>query len=401
MRKRYYILFLNFFITCAVLAQNNNIEELMWDDNYISSSFLVVSPGEKIYSVGGHLALRMKCPVQNVDYIYEFDAVLENDETLIYQYLNRTLEGRYIRLFASDFFAKVISENREFIEYPLSLTPDQKIRLWSCLDNEVDSNSIYPFEPTSINCCSMLLAILEKSIGQDLFAKSNVINASETTGRDYIQDFFEYSPWVGLLWNILIGCEFDRPTSVINLMYPKIIGKSLTSIINPANNEPLVVRSDSSEVLFRNGEKHILSPEDFFLMILLISVFLSIMNTMGRLSKASLFFDIVLIIATIVIGLVLWYMFMTSMIQNNVKFNMLLILFTPIPLLLIFLRNKRIWEIYSMVIAIISASFLIGINYITQIQKYGLWLFVITLLIRSLCYYRMVHNNKQKFNIIN
>ncbi len=395
MRKRYYILFLNFFITCAALAQGNNIEELMWRDDYISSSFIVVSPGEKIYSVGGHLALRMKCPVQNVDYVYEFDAVLENDESLIFQYLNGTLEGRYIRLFASDFCAKVISENRKFIEYPLSLTPDQKIRLWYYIDNEVDSNSIYPFEPTSNNCCSMMLAILEESIEQDLFTKSNVINVSETTGRDYIKDFFEYSPWIGLLWNILIGYEFDRPTCVINLMYPKIIGKSLTSIINPANSEPLVVHSSSSDVLFRNGGNYILSPENIFLMILIICVFLSIMNTMGRLSKASLFFDIVLMVATSVIGFVLWYMFLASIIQNNVKFNMLLIIFTPIPILFIFLRNKKIWEIYSMVNAIISVSFLIGINFITQIQKYGLWLFVTTLLIRSLCYYGMVQTNKR------
>lgn len=398
MRQRHFLLFLNLLIACVVFAQDKDIEDLMRQDDYISASLMVVSPGEKIYSAGGHLALRMKCPVQDVDYVYEFDAVLDDDESLIFAYLNGTLKGQFVRLFASDFCAKVYSENREFIEYPLNLTPEQEVRLWSCVDDEVDSNSIYPFKPTSDNCCSKMLTILEESVEDNLFTKSDVNNLSETTGRDHLEDFFECAPWTGLLWDVLIGHEFDRPASVINLIYPKIIGESLSSIKNPANNKPLVAQNDCPEALFNPTGTHIFRPEYLFSAILIFSIFLSIMNVLGRLNRASLFFDIILIFTIGLTGIVLWYIFLASIIHNDIQFNTLLIIFTPVPLVLLFLRNKKLWDIYALITAVISIVFLIGINYIPQIKIYGLWLFIAALSVRSLCHLRIM---KTKFHNLN
>jgi len=331
----------------------------------------------------------MTCPTQNVDYIYEFDAVIEEDESLILKYLNGTLEGSYVRLFATDFYDKVRAENRESIDYPLNLTPLQEVRLWSYVDDEVDSDMRYAFIPASENCCSMILTIVEKSIKPGAFSDHNKLRLSNTVGREYLEDFLKSSPWTGLLWNILIGTDFDKPACAINLLYPEIIGRSLSSVANPDNGEMLTENNICSEKIFKNPGQYAISPKIVFLIICIISICLTILNLRNHLRKASLIFDILLLITSTVIGTVLWYMFLASIIRNDIQFNMLLAIFNPVPIILPFLRNKKVWRMYSLVIAAISSLYLLGIYLIPQIQVYGLWLLIAAISVRSLCFYYM------------
>lgn len=105
---RFYILIvLSFLGLGRLFATQRNLYDLMQEDDYIKASLIILSPGEALYSVGGHLALRMSCPIQNVDYIYEFDASLNQNESVVFNFLNGNLKGKYVRLYTSDFFGNV------------------------------------------------------------------------------------------------------------------------------------------------------------------------------------------------------------------------------------------------------------------------------------------------------
>lgn len=382
------IIGLSIFAPLCMWAESMCLEDLMKDENYIQASLIVVSPGDAIYSAGGHIALRMRCPTQNIDYVYEFDAKIDENESLIFKYLNGTLEGNYVRLFSDVFNGKLNDENRKSSDYILNLTPMQKVALWTFLDEEVDGENIYSFIPTTNNCCSMLLPLIEKSINSDILSNLNVLSIDKTTGREYLEDFFVFSPWTGLIWDILIGTEFDKPVSAINLLYPKIISHSLSLLVNPENGSNLLIDNKFSQESFIDARYSFLHPKYIFIYIFILSCCLATFNLKNRLNKISMAFDIMLLAISIIIGCILWYMFLASIIHHNTHYNMMLIIFNPVPIFLLLMRDKRVWVNYSLVIAIVATLYLLGISYIPQIQLYGLWLFIGAILVRSLAFYK-------------
>lgn len=359
----------------------------MKDENYIQASLIVVSPGEAIYSAGGHIALRMICPMQQVDYTYEFVAKIGGDESLIHKYLNGTLEGNYIRLFSDTFYTKVNEEDREASEYILNLTPMQKVMLWSLLDDAVDEeNNRYPFIPMTNNCCSMLLPLIARATNYDIFSDMDTVDSDKTTGRDYLEDIFCAHPWTGLIWNILFGTEFDKRADTINLLYPKIINKSLSMLVNPENGKNLLINNSFHQKSLFETNHHFLQPKYIFIFIFIMSCCLTILNMKNRFKIVALIFDGMLLLITTFLGCILWYMFLVSIINCNPNYNMMLAIFNPAPVLLLLIRNKQAWVIYSLLIAVVATLCLFAINYIPQIQLYGLWLLIATILVRSLTF---------------
>lgn len=378
-----------------LFAGQETLEDLMRKDDYIGTTLVIISPGPALYSAGGHLAIRMSCPTQDVDYVYEYDATLNSqDESLVLSYLNGSLKGDYVRLFATDFYNKMHNEGRTCDEYPLNLTPEQEIKLWSSLDDAVDSASSFPFSPAQYNCCSMVLTLVDDAVQPGIFSSPQVSNVLNGSNRKYLDDFFAEAPWRGLFWNTILGIEFDTPLNAHLLFYPKIIGKYVPLIINPANGKPLIDK-DSKVTAFNNGDNGVSAPSLMFILTLALAVCLTALNISGRLIALSRAFDILLLVVISAIGCVLWYMFAASLFGDKLYINTLMILFTPIPIVTAILRRASAWQWYIKSTCAISLILLFAVYFIIQIQLYCIWAFVATIFVRSL--YHMC-TKKNKFN---
>lgn len=379
----------------SLRAEDMDLNTLMQDENYIRAYLIIVSPGNEIYSTGGHVALRMTCPSQDVDYVYEFDALSDEDNSFVFDYLNGTLRGSYVRIYASHFYNTVTNENRTTDEYPLNLKPEQEVSLWSILDDAVDGHTEFPFTPSKLNCCSMMLTILETSLHEDLF---NPLMASDTlsgSGRKYLDDFFSNSEWTGLFWNIILGIEFDFPREAKFLFYPKNLVKYLRLIKNPANNQNLIA-ADSNTTAFNSEHPIFSSPEFVFILILALSAFITWMNIKGKLRQLSQALDIILLMTISLVGCLLWYIFFTSLVAGSLYFNVLMILFTPIPFILVVIHKTKTWTFYAKATSATCLILIICTLFYRQLQLYWFWLFLITILIRAI-YYLYSNNPKSKF----
>ena len=364
-------------------ATEADLKELMQKDDYIRASLIVVSPGDEIYSAGGHLAIRMTCPVQSVDYVYEFDAALNDDESLVQLYLNRKLRGEYIRLFTSDFLNNVSKETRQAEEYPLNLTPEQEGALWASLDDAVDGGGDFPFSPSEHNCCSMILGMIESAVQESVFSSPEVAGTLEDSGRKSIEEFFSCAPFTGLLWNTLLGREFDTPKQAICLYYPKMIGKTLPYAKNPANGKPLIDKKSGAAIFKENGYGAY-APHFVFLMVFVVACFLTFANVKGRMCRASQIFDWCLLGVNAAVGCIVWYMFFASIFTRELYVNYLMAVFTPLPIALILIRKPKAWLWCVKTVSAVCAALLIGVWFVPQLQYYGMWLFVLTMLIRGL-----------------
>jgi len=366
-------------------AEQTDIGQLMKRDDYIVASLIVVSPGERVYSAGGHIALRMRCPVHSVDYVYEFDATLQGNESMVAEYLNNSLNGEYIRLYADDFFNNVKTEKRTFSEYILNLSPAQEVALWAQADECVDEpDRQYPFTPTGCNCCSMLVRLVEASSGINIGGDPSLRAALKGSGRRYLTDFFESSPWTGLLWNILLGTDFDRPRQPVNLLYPKIIADKLSLVGGAEAGKPLISAVGEANA-FRPADDKLSGPLVLFLMLFVATCAVTGCNIFHRLTVAGRWLDCALVVAVTSVGCVLWYMTLTSFSGHSpaIYTNLLAILFNPAALILVFARRLPVRGAYAACMALVAAAFLVCYRFIPQLHHYGLWLFVSAVLVRS------------------
>ena len=392
MGKRRLVIFISALLLTASLplfADDREIEELMRRDDYIDASLLVVSPGAEIYSAGGHVALRLSCPMQDVDYTYEFDAAINAGESLVPKYLNGTLQGAFRRLYTTDFMANASREGRTVNELPLNMTPAQEVRLWAGADDAVDSGAVYPFTPTRSNCCSMISLLIENAVGGGIFTAPSVRLSG--SGRQFIEDFFSGSPWVGLLWDVLLGSDFDRDSTPLNLLYPKAFGRYLAGVTNPADGRPLSrggAATDGFDVPHTP-----FTPTVLFGIMLLLSVFFVVTDYKKRLLRLSRIYDGILLTVTTAAGCVLWYMGIASLANGAFEFNFLALLCTPLPLLLLFVRKRALRVGYAIVMAVIAALMLAGICFVPQLRYFGLWMFVAAVLVRLISY---LHTNYLK-----
>lgn len=371
------------FIDLSLLANQKDIYELMLKDDYISAYLLVESPGKAIYSAGGHVALRMSCPLKDVDYTYEFDAVIENNQSLARLYLNGNLKGEYLRLLTSDFLKKADFENRIVNEYQLNLTPNQEVLLWNNLDELVDGKSDFPFTPSKYNCCSMILFVIESSVNNNLFSSPDNSTSLYGPGRKYLEDLFSASPWSGVLWNILLGCNLDQPALPINLFYPKMIGKQLSSIRNPVNGKP-IIDYQADEIGFIDKNQHVLSPSKTFILLFSMVSILTLLNIKGRAKIFARWLDVSLIIIISIVGCILWYMFFASITADELHINYLMLIFTPIPVLLVIVKKRKLWIVYLLATSLLSFLSLVFLRMIPQLQLYNFWLFIAIILERCL-----------------
>lgn len=364
------------------------IEELMQRDDYISASLMVVAPGEASYAAGGHLTLRMRCPIQNVDYTYEFDAALNDDQSLLWLYITGRLKGEYVRLLTADFLAKAHKENRTVDEYQLNLTPEQEVALWAGADDAVDAPADLPFTPAEHNCCSMLLTLIESSTGIDFFSNTPLHGAL----RKYMPDVFYGSPWTGLMWNTLMGIDFDRDATPTSLLYPKIMGEQLYKANNPANGKPLTNCNTVSSA-FSNAKHSTFTPTLAFALLLAFTCLLTATNAAGRLQRAARRFDWILVAVTTATGCVLWLAFFASLFGTRPYANALMALCTPLPIALALARKPALWLWWARAETAIAAITLASACFTWQMRIYGMWLPVAAILIRGLYY---IHSNNPK-----
>lgn len=379
-------------------ATEEDLKSLMQQEDYIKASLIVVSPGKEIYSAGGHIAMRLSCPIQGVDYIYEFDAAMDDSSSVVAHYLNRTLRGEFVRLYETVFIDNVRKENRQAEEYALNLTPEQEVALWSNLDNAVDNRINYPFSPSEYNCCSTILSMIELAVEDGLFSSPEVMSSLESSGRKSIEDFFCGSPFTGLLWNILLGREFDSPKQAVNLYYPKMIGHTLSLIKNPANGK-FLVSSKKGNAEFPSGGYGAFAPHTMFLLVFIAACLLTIINIKGKLRRSAQIFDCSLLTVNAAIGCVLWYMFCSSVFTEEVYVNYLMFVFTPLPIALMFIRksNVRLW--FAIILSAACVASLVGVAFVPQLQYYCLWLFVLTTLVRGLYYIYNVYKTNIKLTL--
>jgi hypothetical protein len=179
-------------------------------------SLLTCSPGDEVYSLFGHSAMRVHDPKNDFDIVFNYGTFTFNDEftyNFVMGKLNYKLglepfdNGRY------SFVEAYAGRGRGVTEQILNLDSTQKQKLFDFLNfNARPENREYRYDFFYDNCSSRIRDIVENNSG----GKVVFIDLKEPENpsfRDIIDRYGIYGPWIDFGIDLGLGMSCDKEIS--------------------------------------------------------------------------------------------------------------------------------------------------------------------------------------------
>jgi hypothetical protein len=338
-KTTFLLLFFPFWAFSNSLNISGNIEST-------EISVLTCDPGNEIYSLFGHSALRIKNPVNGQDLVvnwglFEFS---ESQFQFGYDFAKGRLKYYMGIQLMSNFITEYRRSKRGIREQVLNLSNQEKYQIIQLLEeNYKPENRKYKYEFFYDNCSSRLRDVIKKVFGENInFYQSPKSN--KFTFRETIHLYLESFPWLKLGIDLVLGKKIDKLVSNENLMFlplnvEEIFDKSLVE-----NNESIKNLVKSKNTLIESFEnKNKLNNIGFYSWILLAITLLLIVfkldKALGIWSSLNLF-----IIG--LLGIVLVFMWIGTD-HNATKMNFNLLWASPFHFILIFYLIKESWNNFT------------------------------------------------------
>lgn len=211
-------------------------------------TMVTILPGDPVYSMFGHSALRVHDPSQDLDRLYNYGTFDFDDPFFIPKFLYGHL--RYFLSVASYRGALQVYEQqgRPVIEQRLNLSRDQRTALYHFLQtNAQPENRYYQYDFFFDNCSTRIRDALELALGDDV-AFGNRPNP-DTSFRRLLDPYAADRPLLDLGFDLGLGMPADRsPSSREAMFLPEqlLLAFDHATVTVDGTTQPLVTRTDTT-----------------------------------------------------------------------------------------------------------------------------------------------------------
>ena len=189
---------------------NDTIDRMAED--FVTVSVVVCDPYEVLYSSLGHAAIRLQCPVYDLDYVFTYEG--ESVRNQVWRFLKGDLKmGMYA--LPTELFLKIYeSVGRGVREYKMNLSPMQKQQLWRTMDEMRTAGMTMPYDFFKRGCAKSVVKVVRKVVGPNgIHYAPWSEKYTEHTIRELVRDYIPELPWTEFMLYFLIGSEAERPMS--------------------------------------------------------------------------------------------------------------------------------------------------------------------------------------------
>ena len=207
-------------------------------------SVFTIYPGEAVYSLWGHSAIRIWDPVTGIDISYNYGTFdFGNPLWFIARFAYGKLD---YRLSLENSTARVeyswYSEKRGVVEQQLNLTPTEIQTLYQYLStNALPENSTYRYDFLYDNCATRIRDALEYTLQAPL---ADSISTG-VTFRSLVRPYVHARSDLDMAINLAMGLPVDRYASQRDLAFLPIELQALLQNAQTATGAPLVLASDT------------------------------------------------------------------------------------------------------------------------------------------------------------
>lgn len=185
-------------------------------EDFVKVSLLIAEPGEILYSILGHAALRMQCPYYDLDYVFSYES--EGVRNRVFRFLMNDLKMGMTTFTIDEYTQAYIEDGRGVKEYVLNLPSEVETELWRILDEKVMQGMLLKYDYIKRGCAIAVVHCVEQAISaaNKLYGTDYEIvypawgDAFDRTLREIVYD---NSPegWQRFYGMTLVGGQVDNP----------------------------------------------------------------------------------------------------------------------------------------------------------------------------------------------
>ncbi len=346
-------------------------------------SVLTCGPGEELYSLFGHTAIRVIDSTDHLDVVFNWGGFTFDQPYFYLKFLRGQLLYYSSADYYPDFMQEYIEDKRNVYEQVLNIDSAARQKIIAAINfNMQGDNRFYKYDFLLDNCTTRVKNIVLQNIAGA--AITNKVVPEKTTSRDLIHYYLDRGgePWIKLGMDILLGERVDRNVSNDEAMFmPEFFMKGLADA--KQDNKPI---AGKATVLF-NGNAAQNASGNFLPLIILsiiaITVFFISKSKARWAQTFTSILDSLLFYITGLIGILILFMwFFTDHTVCQDNFNLAWAL--PFNLIVAFaLIKKPAWlSNYFFIVAVITALLLAAWFWLPQQMNIALLPIVILLLNR-------------------
>ena len=197
----------------------SNGQAIASGNDSIRLSLLTCAPGEEIYSLFGHTAIRYEDPANGIDAVFNYGLFSFNTPNFIFRF---SLGETDYQLGATDyahFAAEYAFDGRSVWQQTLNLSKEEKAELIRLLqENYRPENRVYRYNFFYDNCATRPRDKIEESIIGKVIYPSEPQDGSRSF-RDIVHQYCKGHPWARFGIDLCIGSEADRPITQRQMMF--------------------------------------------------------------------------------------------------------------------------------------------------------------------------------------
>ena len=365
-----------FLLFCSVGVVS--AQHLAHDD--IRISLLTADPGEDIYAVFGHSAIRVKIDVLGYDVVFNYGTIDFNQP---YFYINFAYGKMWYYLSMSSyerFMSSYMFENRGIREQVFALDSAQTFYMVRFLEkNYLPENRYYFYNFFLDNCATRIRDII-----YNVYLDSDIPATFETPCyRELIHRYLRQHPWGRFGIDIALGLPTDQRTNLYEQMFlPDFLFDAFSQTLNSGN--PII--SETNVLYKADPSNPAQKPPGLITPLIVCSFVLFLALLFMFVQKGAVVFDFILFFSVGLTGLLvvfLWFFTQHVFTANNLNIIWALPTHTAMAFFLFQKRFSHLVGKYFLSTAIIAMLLLFAWVFLPQKLNPSLIPLVVAIALRA------------------
>ncbi len=301
-----------YLILTALILLNTNqlLSNQLSDDAHIS--ILTCAPGDELYSIFGHTAIRVADPTHNFDLVFNYGTFNFNTPNFYLKFARGQLDYMLSVTTFDRFVYEYRYEGRSVWEQVLDLSPYEKKQLFQALlINAEPENRAYAYHFFFDNCATRVRDIAVRHFVDDVvFDVPQYIGTM--TFRHAIGSYLQEKPWIKLGLDLLLGQPTDDKVDASSVQFlPDYLMWQFDAAHTASGGQGLVKTTNTILLFEPENKSRTVSPAIWLWLGLIPVVLLSWVDF--KYQKRQYWLDAILFSLTTLFGaLIIFLWFFTS-----------------------------------------------------------------------------------------
>ncbi|MBM6992741.1 MAG: DUF4105 domain-containing protein [Prevotella sp.] len=384
------------FLTTAIPAEADTTPLQQMDS--VEISLLTCSPGQEVWSLYGHTAIRLRDPLHNQDLAINYGMFNFNQKNFILRFVFGLTDYEMGIVPFQMFMMEYAREGRGVIQQRLNLTNDEKAAIIQAISvNYEPANRTYRYNYFYDNCTTRARDILANHLNGKV---EYAVNQNATTSyREMTHQWNTDHRWARFGNDLLLGLKADFKTNYTQQQFlPEHLSKAFSQAkVVEVNGKKRPLVSQETEILKPNAlnveqESSIwdtITPRMLFLSLSILIALITLYELKRK--KTVWLLDVTLLTLDGLAGLILFAMFFSQ--HPTVSLNLQILLLNPLSIIfvyqVVYQEIKKEYHWYWNLLGLCIILFFIGGFF--QDYAEGTYFLALALLLRVGINYYITH----------